>query len=95
MENGTPDKYNTKTLNVVIKLLLVTILMVIISIGLLYYFKIDYYLPIALLVLLIPLTSQLDAALNERRRLSRLMMMKKRAQDINESEEECLRRLND
>jgi hypothetical protein len=37
----------------------------------------------------------LDAALNERRRLSRLMMMKKRAQDINESEEECLRRLND
>jgi hypothetical protein len=90
MEKTLPDQHDMKTLNVVTSLLLLTILMVISTIGLLYYLKVDYYLPPALILMLIPLISQLHAASSEKSRLRKLKLMQKRAESITKSEDRYL-----
>lgn len=71
-----------RQLKVLSALLGFMLLAVIVATGVVYYFKIDYFLPPALVLVMIPLITQLHAALSMIKRQHRLTRLKERAKRI-------------
>jgi hypothetical protein len=83
-------KKEIKVLKLVTLVLVITSMLVIVSISLLYYFKVDYFLPPALVMLLVPLITQVHAAFFKKKRLSRRILMHERVEHLSDDEKEKL-----
>ncbi len=72
----------TKRVKLVALALSIMIILTLIAIGTVYYYKVDYFLPPAMSLALIPLVTQLYAALGYISRSKRLEKLKCRAKGI-------------
>lgn len=82
--------HSVNVLNVVVLVLSVTTFFVMAAIGLLYYFKIDPFLPPALSFTLIPLIIQARAASDTKNKILKQNKMQKRALDMAKNKDEYL-----
>jgi len=77
---------STRKLKMVSYVLALTISLVIIAIGLVYYYKIDYFLPPALSLALIPLIIQFRASILSLKRRQRVKRLKDRVRRMEEND---------
>lgn len=75
-----------RQLSIVAMLLAFMLAAVVVATGFVYYFKIDPFLPLALVLVMIPLITQLHAALSSMRRSKRMIRFKARAESISVSQ---------
>ncbi len=79
---------NVRLLDKTLAFLYVAVMFVVVAIGLVYYFKIDPFLPPAMSLVLIPLIIQLNAAHRYKQQIQKTQKMKARVEGLEKAQKE-------